>query len=55
MSTWQGFVYVAFFIDVFALRSAGWWVSGSIRIDFVPDALEQALYVLQPEKRVAPP
>jgi putative transposase len=41
--TWQGFVYVAFVIDVFARRIVGWRVSRSARADFVLDALEQAL------------
>ena len=44
VSTWQGFVYVAFVIDVFARRIVGWKVSSSARTDFVLDALEQALY-----------
>jgi putative transposase len=44
VSTWQGFVYVAFVIDVFARRIVGWKVSSSSRTDFVLDALEQALY-----------
>lgn len=48
VSTWQGFVYVAFVIDVFARRIVGWKVSGSARTDFVLDALEQALYARQP-------
>ena len=43
VSTWQGFVYVAFIIDVFARRIVGWRVSRSMRTDFVLDALEQAL------------
>ena len=39
VSTWQGFVYVAFVIDVFARRIVGWKVSSSSRTDFVLDAL----------------
>jgi putative transposase len=50
VSTWQGFVYVAFVIDVFARRIVGWRVSSSMRTDFVLDALEQALYDRQPER-----
>ena len=50
VSTWQGFVYVAFVIDVFARRIVGWKVSGSMRTDFVLDALEQALYARQPDR-----
>jgi len=43
VSTWQGFVYVAFVIDVFARCIVGWKVSSSMRTEFVLDALEQAL------------
>jgi putative transposase len=44
VSTWQGFIYVAFVIDVFARRIVGWRVSSSMQTDFVLDALEQALF-----------
>ena len=33
VSTWQGFVYVAFVIDVFARRIVGWKASSSARTD----------------------
>jgi transposase InsO family protein len=48
VSTWQGFVYVAFIVDVFARYIVGWRVSSSMQTDFVLDALEQALYARQP-------
>ena len=48
VSTWQGWLYVAFVIDVFARRIVGWRVSSSMTTDFVLDALEQALYARQP-------
>ena len=48
VSTWQGFVYVTFIIDVFARRIVGWKISGSARTDFVLDALEQALSARRP-------
>ncbi|MFS8974523.1 IS3 family transposase [Cupriavidus necator] len=48
VSTWQGWLYVAFVIDVFARRIVGWRVSSSMTTDFVLDALEQALYDRQP-------
>ena len=48
VSTWQGWLYVAFVMDVFARRIVGWRVSSSMRTDFVLDALEQALYARQP-------
>ena len=44
VATWNGFVYVAFVIDVFARRIVGWRVSASMRTDFVLDALEHAIY-----------
>ena len=50
VSTWQGFVYVAFVIDVFARRIVGWRVARSMRTDFVLDALEQALYARRAER-----
>jgi putative transposase len=48
VSTWAGFVFVAFVIDVFARRIVGWKVSASARTDFVLDALEQALHARRP-------
>jgi putative transposase len=48
VSTWQGFVYVAFVIDVYARRIVGWRASTSARTDFVLDALEQALHARNP-------
>jgi putative transposase len=50
VSTWQGWLYVAFVIDVFARRIVGWRVSTSMHTDFVLDALEQALYARQPQR-----
>jgi len=50
VSTWQGFVYVAFVIDVFARFIVGWRVSASMQTDFVLDALEQALYARRAER-----
>ena len=50
ISTWQGWLYVAFVIDVYARRIVGWRVSRNMQTDFVLDALEQALYDRQPER-----
>jgi len=50
VSTWQGWLYVAFVVDVYARRIVGWRVSRSMHTDFVLDALEQALYARQPER-----
>ena len=49
VSTWRGWLYVAFVIDVFARRIVGWRVSTSMTTDFVLDALEQAPYARQPD------
>ncbi|MGQ7249798.1 IS3 family transposase [Halomonas sp. V046] len=48
VSTWQGFAYVAFVLDVFARRIVGWRVSGTARTEFVLDALEQAIHERRP-------
>ncbi|EGT5658118.1 IS3 family transposase [Citrobacter braakii] len=48
VSTWQGFAYVAFIIDVFAGAIVGWRVSSSMETTFVLDALEQALWARRP-------
>jgi transposase InsO family protein len=50
VSTWQGFAYVAFIVDVYSRFIVGWRVSRNMKTDFVLDALEQALYARQPEK-----
>ena len=50
ISTWQGWQYVAFVIDVYARRIVGWRQSSSMQTDFVLDALEQALYNRQPQR-----
>jgi transposase InsO family protein len=48
VSTWQGWLYVAFIVDVFARRIVGWRVSTTMQADFVLDALEQALHERRP-------
>ncbi|EFR2165720.1 IS3 family transposase, partial [Escherichia coli] len=48
VSTWQGFVYVAFIIDVFAGYIVEWRVSSSMETTFVLDALEQVLWARRP-------
>ena len=50
VSTWRGFVYIAFIIDTFANRIVGWRSSRSQQTQFVLDALEQALYERRPEE-----
>lgn len=48
VSTWQGFVYVAFIVDAYARKIIGWRVSRTAHAGFVLDALEQALHDRQP-------
>ncbi len=48
VSTWAGFVYVAFVIDVYARYIVGWRVSRTAQAGFVLDALEQALHDRRP-------
>ena len=45
VATWNGFVHVAFVIDVFARMIVGWRVSRSMSAELTLDALEQALWV----------
>jgi putative transposase len=45
VSTWSGFVYVAFIIDVFSRSIVGWRVSDWLRAELALDALEMAIWV----------
>jgi putative transposase len=51
VSTWAGFVYVAFVIDTYARRIVGWRASRTAHAGFVLDALEQALHDRRPVHR----
>ena len=51
VSTWSGFIYVAFVIDAYARRIVGWRVSKTAHANFVLDALEQALHERRPVHR----
>ncbi|MBB3475904.1 transposase InsO family protein [Novosphingobium sp. SG754] len=51
VSTWNGFVYVAFVVDVFARYIVGWRVSRTAHASFVLDALEQAIHDRRPVHR----
>jgi len=50
VSTWQGWLYVAFVIDAYSKRIVGWRASSSMTTDFVLDALEQAVYDRRPSE-----
>jgi len=49
VSTWSGWTYVAFVIDAYSRRILGWAASTSMTVDFVLDALEQAIWVRDAE------
>ena len=51
VSTWSGFVYVAFVIDAYARRIVGWRVSRTAHASFVLDAREQVLHERRPIHR----
>lgn len=44
VSTWSGWVYVAFVVDAFARRILGWRTGTSMSTQLVLDALEQAVW-----------
>ena len=47
VSTWSGWVYVAFVVDAYARRVLGWRTGTSMRTELVLDALEQAIWTRQ--------
>ena len=51
VSTWGGWVYVAFVIDAFARRIIGWRCGSSMSTQLVLDALEQAVWTREREGR----
>ena len=51
VSTWAGFVYVAFVIDAYSRGIVGWRVSRTPHTALVLDALEQALYERNPVQK----
>lgn len=44
VSTWSGWVYVAFVIDAYARRILGWRTSTSMTTTLVLDAIEHAIW-----------
>jgi putative transposase len=49
VSTWSGFAYVAFVVDVYARRILGWWVATTMTTAMVLDAIEHAIRTRQQE------
>jgi putative transposase len=44
VSTWEGWSYVAFILDVFSRMIVGWQITDHLRTDLVLDALEMAIW-----------
>ena len=51
VSTWAGWVFVAFVIDAYARRILGWRTATTMTADLVLDAIEQAIWTRQREGR----
>jgi putative transposase len=49
VSTWSGFAYVAYVIDVYARRILGWRVASTMATSMVLDAIEHAIWTRQQE------
>ena len=43
-STWTGWLYIAFILDVYSRRIVGWQIARHLRTDLVLDALEMAIW-----------
>ena len=52
VATWSGFVYVAFIIDVYSRYIVGWRVSQSLETSLALDALEQAIWLRKPDRKL---
>jgi putative transposase len=48
LRTWQGFVYLAFILDVYSRMLVGWQLATHMRTELVLDALEMATGLRQP-------
>ena len=55
VSTWQGWLYVAFILDVHSRMIVGWQLANHLRTDLVLDALEMALWRRDLDLRRADP
>jgi putative transposase len=49
VSTWQGWVFVAFVIDAFARRIIGWRTSRTMTTEMALDAIEHAIWTRRQE------
>jgi putative transposase len=44
VSTWEGWLYVAFVLDVYSRMIVGWQIATHVRTELVVDALEMAIW-----------
>lgn len=49
IDTWEGFLYLAFILEVYSRRVVGWSMASHLRTDLVVDALEMALWRRSPD------
>jgi putative transposase len=54
VSTWQGWLYVAFILDVFSRRIVGYQIADHLRTELATDALEMALWRRQRDEGTEP-
>ena len=47
--TWEGFLYLAFILDIYSRKVVGWSMATHLRTELVVDALEMALWRRNPE------
>jgi putative transposase len=47
--TWEGFLYLAFILDVYSRKVVGWSMATHLRTELVVDALEMALWRRNPD------
>lgn len=49
INTWEGFLYLAFILDIYSRRVVGWSMATHLRSELVVDALEMALWRRNPD------
>jgi putative transposase len=49
VNTWEGFLYLAFILDIYSRRVVGWSMATHLRTELVVDALEMALWRRNPD------
>lgn len=49
INTWEGFLYLAFILDIYSRKVVGWSMANHLRTELVVDALEMALWRRSPD------